>query len=62
MFAAVFGYIPLLSSLFRLGPDNIAGFLYPLGFSALGLLLLAILAGFAHDREQVFRTVHRVIY
>jgi hypothetical protein len=51
-FAAIFGFIPLISSLLDLNADNMTGFLYALGYSMLGLLPLIILAGLAHDIEM----------
>jgi hypothetical protein len=53
MFAAIFGYIPLVSSLFNLGADRgLTDFLYASGYFMLGLLPLTILAGLAHDIER----------
>jgi len=53
MFAAIFGYIPLVSSLFNLHADkNMTGLLYSLGYFMLGLLPLTILTGLAHDIEN----------
>lgn len=52
MFAAIFGYIPVVSSLFNQNADNMTAFLYSLGYIMLGLLPLTILAGLAHDIEM----------
>jgi hypothetical protein len=53
MFAAIFGYIPVVSSLFNVNADkNMTGLLYSLGYFMLGLLPLTILAGLAHDVEN----------
>jgi hypothetical protein len=52
MFAAVFGFIPLVSSLFPMTSEELTGLLYTLGYSMLGLLPLTILAGLAHDVER----------
>ncbi len=52
MFAAVFGYIPVISNLFNLNSNNMTAFLYSLGYAMLGLLPLTILAGLAHDVER----------
>jgi hypothetical protein len=55
MFAAIFGFIPLVSSLFNLGADSsLTDFLYTSGYFMLGLLPLTILAGLAHD--SIWRT------
>lgn len=52
MFAGIFGYLPAVSSLFDLTSEKLPGFLYILGYTALGLLLLAFLAGFSHNIEK----------
>ena len=52
MFAAIFGYIPLVSSLFNLSADKTTELLYSFGYFMLGLLPLTILAGLAHDVER----------
>jgi hypothetical protein len=52
IFAAIFGYIPILSSLFNLGENNLTDFLYILGYFMLGLLPLTILSGIAYDVEN----------
>jgi hypothetical protein len=52
MFAAIFGYIPVVSSLLNQSADNMTGLLYSLGYVMLGLLPLTILAGLAHDIEM----------
>ena len=49
IFAAIFGYIPVVSSLFSLRGSSMTGFLYALGYCVLGLLPLTFLAGFAYD-------------
>lgn len=49
MVAAITGYFPLLSNLFALDTQALPGFLIVLGYATLGLLPLAILAGFAVD-------------
>jgi hypothetical protein len=53
MFAAIFGFIPLFSSLFTLTASDMTGFLYSLAYFMLVLLPLTILAGLAHDLERV---------
>ena len=45
MFAAIFGYIPMVSDLFSLSTDNMPDSLYALGYFMLVLLPLTILAG-----------------
>jgi len=52
MFAAIFGYFPVLSSLFNLVADRLTDFLFALGFSMLGFFPLIILAGFAGDIDR----------
>jgi hypothetical protein len=52
MFAAIFGFIPVVSNLLHLNADNMTAFLYSLGYAMLGLLPLTILAGLAHDIEM----------
>lgn len=52
MFAGIFGYLPGVSNLFDLHTENLPGFLYTLGYTALGFLLLTFLAGFSHDVEK----------
>jgi hypothetical protein len=52
MFAAIFGFIPLISSLLHLNAGNTTDFLYTLGYSMLVLLPLTILAGLAYDIER----------
>jgi hypothetical protein len=52
MFAAIFGFIPLVNSLFNLNTENMTGLLYALGDSMLALLPLTILSGLAHDVER----------
>jgi hypothetical protein len=52
MFAAIFGYFPVVSDLFNLSAEDMTGFLYALGYSMLALLPLTILAGLAHDIER----------
>lgn len=49
IFAAIFGYIPVVSNLFSLRGSDLTSFLYALGYFMLGLLPLTFLAGFAHD-------------
>jgi hypothetical protein len=51
MFAAIFGFIPVVSNLLNLNASNMTAFLYSLGYAMLGLLPLTILAGLAHDIE-----------
>ncbi|CAG0993702.1 hypothetical protein ANAEL_02453 [Anaerolineales bacterium] len=53
MFAAIFGFIPLVSSLLDLNAGNTTGFLYSLAYFMLALLPLTILAGLAHDVERM---------
>ena len=53
IFAAIFGYIPIVSNLFSLRGSDLTGFLYALGYVMLGLLPLTFLAGFAYDSERV---------
>jgi hypothetical protein len=53
MFAAIFGYIPVVSNLFTLRGSDLTGFLYALGYFMLGLLPLTFLAGFARDGKRV---------
>ena len=57
MFAAIFGFIPVISGLLNLKTENTTGLLYSLGYSMLALLPLTILSGLAHDieREDAFR-------
>jgi hypothetical protein len=52
IFVAIFGYIPIVSSLFGLSANDLTGFLFGLGYSMLGLLLVTVLAGFARDVES----------
>jgi hypothetical protein len=52
IFAAIFGYIPLVSSLFNLGQADLTNFLYLLGYFMLGVLVLSLFAGIAHDVEN----------
>jgi hypothetical protein len=52
MFAAIFGFIPLVSGLFPMTSTEMTGLLYTLGYSMLGLLPVTILAGLAHDVER----------
>ncbi len=53
MFAAIFGFTPLVGGLFTLTVSDMIGLLYSLGYSMLVLLPLTILAGLAHDLERV---------
>jgi hypothetical protein len=53
MFAAIFGFIPLVSSLFTLTTSDMTEFLYSLAYFMLILLPLTILAGLAHDVETM---------
>jgi len=52
MFAAIFGFIPMVSSLLDLKTENMTGLLYSLGYSMLILLPLTILSGLAHDIKR----------
>jgi hypothetical protein len=52
MFAAVFGYIPILSSLYPMSSEEFTAFLFKLGYAMLALLPLTVLAGLAHDIES----------
>lgn len=52
MFAGIFGYLPVLGDASNLGAENITNFLYMLGYTALGLLLLTFVAGFAQDIQS----------
>jgi hypothetical protein len=52
MFAAIFGFMPLVSCLFNLRANSLTEFLYSLGYAMLGLLPLTILTGLAHDIEM----------
>jgi hypothetical protein len=52
MFAAVFGFIPIFSAAFRMGPQDLTAVLYPLGISLLGLFALSIIAALARDAER----------
>jgi hypothetical protein len=52
IFAAIFGYIPIVSSLFSVRGSDLTGFLYALGYVMLVLLPLTFLAGFAYDSES----------
>lgn len=52
MFAAIFGSIPLVSSLASLNAEHMTSVLYTLGYSLLGLLPLTILAGLAYDVQR----------
>jgi hypothetical protein len=56
IFAAIFGYIPVVSSLFNLGENSFTDFLYLFGYFMLGLLPLTILSGIAHDVENQTRS------
>ena len=47
--AAIFGYFPVISNLFDMSADNLVNFLFQIAYFMLGLLVLTILAGFAHD-------------
>jgi hypothetical protein len=49
IFAAIFGYIPIVSTLFSLRGSDLTGLLYALGYVMLVLLPLTFLAGFAYD-------------
>lgn len=52
MFAAIFGFIPMVSSLFTITASDMTRFLYSLGYFMLVLLPLTILTGLAHDLER----------
>ena len=49
IFAAIFGYIPIVSNVFSLRGSDLTSLLYALGYFMFGVLPLAFLAGFAHD-------------
>jgi hypothetical protein len=53
MFAAVFGYFPLVGGLFNLNSNEMTKVLFTLGYSTLGLLPVTVLAGIAHDIQRV---------
>jgi hypothetical protein len=52
MFAAVFGYFPLIGSLFNLNSSDMTHVLFTLGYSTLGLLPVTVLTGIAHDIQR----------
>ena len=57
MYAAIFGFIPLVSSFVHLEAESMTGLLYTLGYGTLFLLPLAILAGLAVDLDRAFGPV-----